>query len=90
MLSVSIFGLSVKYFGGYFKTAIISLLVGLGVMFLGDFIFSYTTTTGAFFNGDRGDLVLTTGLFLMTFGVLGFASKPALPRPKSNTETEQG
>jgi hypothetical protein len=47
-------------------------------MFLGDFVFSYTTTTGSFYNGDWGDLILTTGLFLITFGVLGFATKPVL------------
>ncbi len=76
MLSVVIFGLSFKYFGGLFKLSIISILFGLGVMFLGDFIFSYTTTTGSFYNGDWGDLVLTTGLFLMTFGILGFATRP--------------
>jgi hypothetical protein len=88
MLSVIIFGLSFKYFGGYFKTAIISLLLGLGVMFLGDFVFSYTTTAGTFFNGDWGDLILTTGLFLMTLGVLGFAVKPSLSRKMSEADRE--
>ncbi|MEJ0073300.1 MAG: hypothetical protein WDN27_04450 [Candidatus Saccharibacteria bacterium] len=78
MLSVIIFGLSFRYFGGLFKSSIISLLAGLGVMFLGDFVFSYTTTTGTFYNGDWGDLLLTFGLFLLTFGVLGFAAKPAI------------
>lgn len=78
MLSVIIFGLSFKYFGGFFKVSIISLLGGLGVMFLADFVFSYTTTTGTFYNGDWGDLLLTFGLFLLSFGVLGFAARPAL------------
>jgi hypothetical protein len=86
MLSVIIFGLSFRYFGGFFKIAIISLLTGLAVMFVGDFVFSYTTTDGSFFNGNWGDLILTTGLFLMTFGVLGFASKPALAAKKPRGE----
>jgi hypothetical protein len=78
ILSVLIYGLSFRYFGGLFRLSITCLLVGLGVMYAGDFVFSYTTTTGSFYNGDWGDLILTTGLFLLTFGVLGFASKPQL------------
>lgn len=76
IMSVVIFGLSLKYFGGYYRNNIISILLGLGVMFLGDFIFSYTTTTGTFYVGDWGDLVLTIGLSLLTFGILGFVSRP--------------
>jgi hypothetical protein len=38
-----------------------------------DFVFSYTTTVGTYYNGNFGDLMLTTGLFLLSFGVLGFA-----------------
>lgn len=78
MLSVIIFGLSFKYFGGHFKLSIISLLLGLAAMFLGDFLFSYTTTAGTFYNGDQGDLLLTFGLFFITFGVLGFCTKPKI------------
>lgn len=78
MLSVIIFGLSFKYFGGLFKASIMGLLSGLGVMFLADFVFSYTTTTGTFYNGDWGDLLMSFGLFLLTFGALGFAMRPAV------------
>ncbi len=87
MLSVIIFGLSFKYFGGYFKTSIICLLLGLGTMFGADFVFSYTTTVGSFYNGDPGDLLLTLGLFLMTFGLLGFAVRPVFKNdPPGKTE----
>jgi hypothetical protein len=85
MLSVIIFGLSFKYFGGYFRASIMCLLVGLGVMFAADFVFSYTTIVGTFYNGDPGDLLLTIGLFLMTFGVLGFSTRPLL---KKNADKE--
>lgn len=88
MLSVIIFGLSFKYFGGYFKTSIICLLVGLGTMFAADFVFSYTTTVGTFYNGDIGDLLLTIGLFLMTFGLLGFAARPILKDAAPAAEQE--
>lgn len=69
--------LSRKYLGGYYRPAIAFILVGLGVMYLGDFSFSYATTTGTFYNGNFGDLLLASGTFFMTFGILGFANQPA-------------
>ena len=71
-LGVIISGLSFKYFGGRFKYDVISLLLGLGVMFVADSVFSYTTTIGTYYNANWGDLLLTLGMFLITFGVLGF------------------
>lgn len=76
IVAVIISGLSFQYFGGRYKDDIISILYGLGVMFLGDTIFSYTTTLGTYYNANFGDLILTIGLFLLTFGVLGFCEKP--------------
>jgi len=72
VLALVISGLSFKYLGGRYIIDITAILTGLGVMFIGDSIFSYTTTVGTFHNGDFGDLVLTIGLFLLTYGVLGF------------------
>lgn len=72
MLAVIISGLSFKYLGGKYLYDIISILLGLFVMFVGDTIFSYTTTVGTYYNANFGDLILTIGLFLLTFGVLGF------------------
>ncbi len=81
-VAVVISGLSFRYLGGRMKSSIISILLGLAVMYVADFIFSYTTTAGTFYNGDFGDLVLTLGLFFLTFGVLGFTtlkeSQPAI------------
>lgn len=71
-IAIIISGLSFKYMGGKYKMSIVSLLLGLLVMFIGDTIFSYTTTIGTFYNANFGDLVLTTGTFLLTFGILGF------------------
>lgn len=65
-------GLSFRYMGGRYTLDTISILLGLFVMFVADSIFSYTTTAGTFYNGSFGDLMLTLGLFLLTFGVLGF------------------
>jgi hypothetical protein len=66
-------GLSFKYMGGRYTLDIISILLGLTVMTAADFIFSYTTTVGTYYNGNIGDLMLTIGLFLLSFGVLGFS-----------------
>jgi hypothetical protein len=75
-VSVIVSGLSFRYLGGEYLESIIAILAGLGVMFLADTIFSYTTTVGTFYNGDNGDLMLTIGLYLLALGVLGFCEKP--------------
>jgi hypothetical protein len=77
-IAVIVSGLSFKYFGGLYMLDTISILCGLFVMFIGDTIFSYTTTVGTYYNGDFGDLVLCTGVFLLTFGVLGFVERSKL------------
>lgn len=74
--ALMVFLLSVKYLGGYYRMAIFSILLGLGMMYFGDFSFSYTTTAGTFYNGNWGDLLLASGNFFMTFGILGFATRP--------------
>lgn len=74
LLALGIFGLSFQYLGGAYKPSMLALLGGFAVMYLADFIFSYTTTKETFYNGNFGDLVFTSALFLITFGVLGFAT----------------
>jgi len=76
VIAVVISGLSFKYLGGRYKVDIYAILLGLGVMFIADAIFSYTTITGTFYNGSFGDLILTIGLFFLTFGTLGFCVGP--------------
>ena len=71
-IATIITGLSFKYMGGLYRNNIIAVLLGLVVMFVADTIFSYTTTIGTYYNGNFGDLVLTIGMFLLSFGVLGF------------------
>jgi hypothetical protein len=72
-----VFVLGRKYLGGFYKGAIGFILLGLGVMYFADFVFSYTTTAGTFYNANWGDLMLSTGTFLMSFGILGFATTPS-------------
>jgi hypothetical protein len=76
IISVIVSGLSFKYFGGKYLMDNISILLGLAVMTWADAVFSYTTTVGTFYNAHYGDLLLTLGLFFITFGSLGFATKP--------------
>jgi len=71
-IAILVSGLSFKYLGGVYKIDIYSILLGLGVMFVADTVFSYTTTVGTYYNADFGDLLLTLGLFFLSFGVLGF------------------
>jgi len=71
-IAIILSGLSFKYLDGRYKFDIYAILLGLGVMFIGDTVFSYTTTVGTYYNANFGDLLLTTGLFLLSFGVLGF------------------
>lgn len=72
-----VFTLSYRYFGGLYRRAASSILAGLGVMYFADSVFSYSTTKETYYNGDWGDLLLTVGLFLITYGILAFATKPA-------------
>jgi hypothetical protein len=71
-VAVIVSSLSFKYLGGRYVWDIYAILLGLFVMFVGDVVFSYTTTVGTYYNADVGDLILSTGVFLLSFGVLGF------------------
>jgi hypothetical protein len=77
-----VYGLSYKYFGGLYRRAVVFILAGLAVMYCGDSIFSYATTKNTYYNADWGDMVLTIGLTLLTFGILAFATKPSVQGPK--------
>jgi len=73
-IAVIVSGLSFKYLGGRYLIDIVAILFGLLAMYVGDTIFSYTTTVGTFYNGQFGDLMLSTGTFLLTYGALGFST----------------
>jgi hypothetical protein len=71
-----VFALSYKYLGGIYRRAVLAVLAGLSAMYCADSVFSYATTKGTYYNADWGDLLLSTGVFLITFGILAFAVKP--------------
>ncbi|MEN9622110.1 MAG: putative sensor histidine kinase pdtaS [Candidatus Parcubacteria bacterium] len=71
-VAVVVAGLSFRYLGGVYKYDVISILLGLTVMFTADSYLSYTSTIGTAYSGDFGDLLFTVAVFLLTFGLLGF------------------
>jgi hypothetical protein len=78
VFAAMVFSLSYKYFGGFYRKAIVSILAGLFIMYCADSVFSYTTTKGTYYNADWGDMLLALGLSLIVFGILAFSSKPNL------------
>lgn len=80
--AIGAYTLSRGRLGGNYKQPIFSILTGLAVMFLADFIFAYTTTKGTYYNGDLGDLMLMMGLALITYGSLGLGSGPLALKDK--------
>lgn len=74
-LAVLIYGLSLNYLGGKYKYAIIVLLLGFVVNYVVDFFFSYTTTSGTYFNGHWVDVLFPTAMMLIAVGVNNFDLK---------------
>ncbi len=68
-------GTSFKFFGGKYKLSIYTVLLGFCFQYIADFLFSYTTTIGTYYNGAITDLFFISGLSLITFGVFGFYFK---------------
>jgi hypothetical protein len=83
-----VFTLSYKYAGGLYRKPVIALLAGLAFMYFADSWFSYTTTKNTYYNADWGDFTLMIGLFLITFGILAFATKPPLNKASGSSKTE--
>ncbi len=68
-LALLIYGLSFRFLGGRFKWPVIITLFGFVVNYFADFGFSYTTTVNTFYNGGWVDLLFTTAMFVLSFGV---------------------
>ncbi len=70
-----IYGLSFRYLGGKYKWAVVIILLGFVFNYFADFGFSYTTTVGTFYNGNWVDLLFTTAVFTLSFGVNSLSIK---------------
>lgn len=65
-VALAIFGLSWKYLGGRFKTPIVVILIGFGLLYLADFVFSYVDGKDIYFNGDISDLLYLMAIITLT------------------------
>jgi hypothetical protein len=63
-----IYGLSFNYLGGFFKVAIMLVLVGFVGNYIGDTTFVYGTTKGTYFVANWTDLIYTATYFLLSLG----------------------
>jgi hypothetical protein len=68
-VTVSIFLLLRKFLGGVYKVPIFILLFGFLLNYLSDFLFSYTTTQGTYFNGHVVDFLFMTTMFVLSIGL---------------------
>lgn len=70
-LSLVIFGLSFKYFGGIYRYAIYVLLGGFVLNYFADFAFSWTTLNETFFVGGWVDGLFMCAMTALSLGVAG-------------------
>lgn len=67
--------LSHKYLGGLYKKSIIVLFIGFIFQFFGDFIYTWTTTIETYHNGHWADILFTTAMLTLTWGLLLFDTR---------------
>lgn len=68
-MATLLYGLSFKFLGGRYKSAVLILLLGFVANYFADAGFSYATTLGTHYNGNWVDLLFTLAMYLMSFGV---------------------
>lgn len=69
-------GLSVNFFRGKYKASLFSIIVGFFGLFIADFMFSYMTTIGTYYNGCWLELFFNCTFYLLTWGTLSFYVVP--------------
>jgi len=68
-LILPIYWLSRRFLGGIYRVPILLLLFGFILNYIGDVIFTLTTTTETYFNGHFSDFLYTTSMFILALGV---------------------
>lgn len=68
-IAILIFGLSYKYFGGIYKTAIYLILLAFVVNYFADFAFSYTTSLETYYNGSLADALFVITMTFLSTGI---------------------
>lgn len=77
-LATVVYGLSFNYFGGAFKKAIFFILASFCLLYVADFMFSYTTTLETWYPGDWIDLLFAAAMLVMSFGIAAFDVKNSI------------
>ncbi|MEK7571366.1 MAG: NB-ARC domain-containing protein [Patescibacteria group bacterium] len=75
-LAVIIFGLSVNFFRRKYRLSLFMILTGFVGMYISDFMFSYTTSIGIYYNGSFTEFMFCISLFFITWGTLSFYLTP--------------
>ena len=69
-LVMVVYLLSHKYLGGIYKKSILVLFTGFIFQFFGDFLYTYTTNMETYHNGHWADMLFTTAMITLTWGLL--------------------
>ncbi len=69
-LVLVVYLLSHRYLGGIYKKSILVLFSGFIFQFFGDFMYTYTTTVETYHNGHWADILFTTAMITLTWGLL--------------------
>ena len=68
-VTASVYMLLRKFIGGMYKFPTLLLMVGFSLNYAADFLFSYTTTKGTYFNGHFADFLFTTTMFVLALAL---------------------
>jgi hypothetical protein len=72
-----------KFLGGVYKIPTLMLLAAFVLNYFSDFLFSYTTTKGTYYNGHFVDFLFTTTMFVLSLGLTMITTEILdLPKPE--------
>lgn len=76
-LALLAFASALKFLGGRMKKPIMILILGFFFQYITDFSFSYTSSTGEYFNGSWVDMLYLVAQFFVSYGLASFDIKEA-------------
>ncbi|CAN5156561.1 hypothetical protein BH09PAT2_BH09PAT2_08590 [soil metagenome] len=71
----SAYALSRGVLGGIYKIPVELLFIGFIAQYIADFSFSYTTTTGTYYNGNFSDVTFFTSMFILSLAIAQMSYK---------------
>lgn len=78
-----IMAVSGRYIGGRLRLPIVLSMLGLAILYIGDVVYVYTTTTGSFYNANWGDLILFVAMTTYSVSLIAYSdSTPHLKQPR--------